>query len=151
MSAGGSQGLPGPASGQASHESGPAREAAFPDDTMARFAGYVVNRLFSIGLSLDSAHSIAGIGPAGDRVAAAADEVDRLIRGIRDYVFAERTEGTPVGLPWKTQLDDQERAAQTADRVALLEERIASGPCIAGERGGLRGTTGAKGQTHQAA
>jgi len=30
---------------------------------MSRFAEYVVNRLFSIGLSLESAHSILGKGP----------------------------------------------------------------------------------------
>jgi hypothetical protein len=42
----------------------------------------------SIGLSLDSALSIAGGGPAGDRVAAATDELDRLIRDIRTIVFS---------------------------------------------------------------
>ncbi len=41
------------------------REAASPDDTMTQFAGYIVNRLFFVGLSLDSAHSIAGNGPRG--------------------------------------------------------------------------------------
>ena len=57
--------------------------AAPPGEAISRFAGDVVNRLFSIGLSLDSALSIAGTGPAGDRVAAAAGELDRLIRDIR--------------------------------------------------------------------
>jgi GAF domain len=95
------------------------------DDTMARFAEYIVNRLFSVGLSLDSAHSIVGKGPAGDRVAAATDEVDHLIRDIRDRVFAERGQETQAGLPGKSRLDDQERSAQSADRAALLREQMA--------------------------
>jgi len=96
--------------GLASHERGLAREAASLDDRMAHFAGYIVNRLFFVGLSLDSAHSIVGKGPAGDRLAAATDEVDRLIRVIRDQLF---------------QPDDQERPPQTADRAALLQEHLA--------------------------
>jgi len=103
----------------------PVPDAASPDDTMTQFAGYIVNRLFSVGLSLDSARSTVGKGPAGDRVAAAADQVDRMIREIRDYMFAGRTQGTRSGLPWKSQPDDQEGSAQTADRAALLQEHMA--------------------------
>lgn len=114
--------LPGPGAGRASREPGLIREAASPEDPMADFAGYVVHRLFAVGLSLDSAYSIAGRGPAGDRVAAAAGEVDRLIREIRDYVFAGRTQGTRAGLPWNSRPDDQERAARTADRGARRED-----------------------------
>jgi len=62
-------------------------EPAVPQDTVPEFAGYVVDRLFSVGLSLESARSIVGDGPAGDRVAAATDEVDRLIREIRTAAF----------------------------------------------------------------
>ena len=91
---------------------------------MADLAGYVVNRLFSVGLSLDSASSIAGKGPVGDRVAAAADGVDHLIREIRDYVFAGRDQGTRAGLPGNSQQGDQERAARTADRAARQEHMI---------------------------
>ena len=57
------------------------------DETMSRFAGDIVHRLFSIGLSLDSASGIAADGPAGDRVAAVTGELDRLIRDIRAIVF----------------------------------------------------------------
>jgi len=42
--------------------------------------GCIVNRLFLIGLSLESARSIVGVGPAGDRIVAATDEVDLLTR-----------------------------------------------------------------------
>lgn len=77
-------------------------ESAAPEDTMPELAGYIVNRLFSVGLSLDSARSIVGEGPAGDRIAAATGEVDRMIRDIRTALF---------GL--------------TEDRPALLEERMA--------------------------
>ncbi len=94
-------------------------------DAMSEFAHHIVNRLFSIGLSLDSAHSIVGNGPAGDRVAAATDQVDRLIREVRDHVFAERGQRTQADLARESRLDGQERSAPTADRVALLQERMA--------------------------
>ena len=55
---------------------------------MPEFAHHIVNRLFSIGLSLDSARSIVGKGPAGDRIAAATDQVDRMIRDIRTALFS---------------------------------------------------------------
>jgi hypothetical protein len=45
-----------------------------------------VNRLFSIGLSLDSAPGIIADGPA-DRLAAVTGELDRLICDIRTIVF----------------------------------------------------------------
>jgi hypothetical protein len=125
MSADESQNVPGPGDGRASHERGPAGEAAHPDDAMTHFAEFIVNRLFSVGLSLDSAHSIIGKGPAGDRVAVAADEVDRLIREIRDYVFGEGTQGTQVGPPQISEPDDRQRSSQTADRVTLMHERMA--------------------------
>jgi hypothetical protein len=88
-------------------------EPAAPKDTMPGLVGYIVNRLFSIGLSLESARSIVGDGPAGDRIGAATDKVDRLIREVRQHVFAEH------------QQEDQEHPAQTADRAALLQEHMA--------------------------
>ena len=81
-------GLSRPGSGRGGRERRPADPPAPSDETLSRFAGDVVNRLFSIGLSLDSALSIAGTGPAGDRVAAATGELDRLIRDIRTMVFS---------------------------------------------------------------
>jgi hypothetical protein len=77
-------------------------EPTAPQDAMSELTGYIVNRLFSVGLSLESARDIAGNGPAGDRIAAATDEVDRLIRDIRTAMF---------GIP--------------ADRPALVKERMA--------------------------
>lgn len=62
-------------------------EPAAPEVTMPEFAGDIVNRLFSVGLSLESARSIVGNGPAGDRIAAATGEVDRIIRDIRTMLF----------------------------------------------------------------
>jgi hypothetical protein len=88
-------------------------EPAAPEHTTPEWAGYIVNGLFSIGLSLESARSIVGDGPAGDRIGAATDKVDRLIREIRHQVFAGH------------QQEDQERPAQTADRAALLHEHMA--------------------------
>ncbi len=69
---------------------------------MPELAGYIVNGLISVGLSLESARSIVGNGPAGDRIAAATDEVDRMIRDIRTAMFGH-----------------------AEDRPALLTERIA--------------------------
>jgi hypothetical protein len=101
MSGADGQDLPGPV------------EPAAPADAMPELVGFIVNGLFSIGLSLESARSMVGAGPAGDRIAAATGMVDRLIREIRQRVFA--------GHPY----DDQERPGQTADRAALLHERMA--------------------------
>jgi hypothetical protein len=92
--------------GHASLDRGPAPEVASLDDTLAGFAEYAVNQLFFVGLSLDSAHGIVGPGPAGDRVAAAIDLVDHLIREVRDQVF---------------QLEERERSAQSADRAACCK------------------------------
>jgi len=75
--------------------------SASADETMSRFAADIVNRLFSIGLSLESARSIVTKGPAGDRIAAATDEIDRTIRDIRTTVFtlARDREQPPAGGP----------------------------------------------------
>lgn len=97
-------------------------EAASLEDVMSRFAEYVVNRLFSVGLSLDSAHSILRKGPAAERVAAATDEVDCLIRDVRAMMLSFATD--PMALL-------KERAAHTAwalrvaalDAAALLEQQ----------------------------
>jgi hypothetical protein len=119
-------------------------EPPVPQDAMLEFAHHIVNRLFSIGLSLDSARSIVGKGPAGDRVAAATDEVDRLIREIRDYVFAGRGQGTQAGRP-------EAFGADRRSRGAAARAHGANGPCIAGQCRGLRRTARAKGRLHQAA
>ncbi len=71
----------------------PAWRAAFREDAMTQFANEVVYRLFSVGLSLESARSIVGEGPAADRVAAATREVDRLIHDIRTILFSFAADG----------------------------------------------------------
>jgi GAF domain len=56
-----------------------------PETTvLAEFADHIVYRLFAAGLSLASAQALVGDGAAGDRVAAAVEELDRAIRAIRD-------------------------------------------------------------------
>lgn len=115
--------LPGPEEGLGRREHGP-MPAASVDDAMSRFAGYVVNRLFSVGLNLESARSIVGEGPAGDRVAAATGEVDRLIRDVRAVLFdlaADR--GTHSRDRWSPL--GREHLAPAEDRAALLQERMA--------------------------
>jgi len=54
---------------------------------LEEFAGEVVRRLFAAGLSLASAQAIVGDGAAGDRVAAAVDELDQPIRDVRAMMF----------------------------------------------------------------
>lgn len=63
------------------------------EDTMSEFAGIIVNRLFSVGLSLESARSLVGDGPAGDRLWAATQETDLLIRDIRTIIFNRAAQG----------------------------------------------------------
>jgi hypothetical protein len=96
-----------------------------PADVVSDLAGYIVHRLFEVGLTLDSVRSSAGDGPSGDQVVAAADEVDRLISKIRDHVFAEHGQGTHGWPARKSRPDDQYRPAQAANRVALLQEHLA--------------------------
>jgi hypothetical protein len=110
MSSGDGEELPGPP------------EPTVTQDSMSEFAGIVVDRLFSIGLSLESARSIVGNGPAGDRVATATGEVDELISDIRATVF--RSDAGPL-------VAARERSVRTAralqaralDAAALLERR----------------------------
>ena len=92
---------PGLADGQGTRKGLP-RRGHQPDsleEVMSRFAGDVVNRLYSAGLSLESARSIVGDGPAGDRVAAATGELDQTIRDIRAIMFslAADREQRPAG------------------------------------------------------
>ena len=97
-------------------------EPAAPQDAMPELTGYIVNRLFSVGLSLETARDIAGNGPAGDRIAAATDEVDRLIRDIRTAMFGISEDGPALV---------EERMARTAralqatalNAAALLERQ----------------------------
>jgi len=49
---------------------------------------HTVSKLFSAGLRLESARSMIGDGAAGDRIAAAVDELDRMVRDIRTTVFS---------------------------------------------------------------
>jgi hypothetical protein len=101
-------------------------EPTAPQDTMPELADYIVNGLFSVGLSLDSARSIAGNGPAGDRIAAATDKVDRMIRDVRTALFGlaenrpavleERMAGTARAVQ-ATALEAAARLERQADRA----------------------------------
>jgi hypothetical protein len=97
-------------------------EPAAPEGAMSELAGYLVNRLFSVGLSLESARSIVGNGPAGDRIAAATDEVDRMIRDTRTAMFGP-VEDRPAVLTER--MAQMARAMQVGalDAVALLERQ----------------------------
>jgi hypothetical protein len=98
------------------------REAAVPEDTMPEFVSDIVNRLFSVGLMLESARGIVRAGPAGDRIAAATDEVDRMIRDIRTAMFG-LAEDRPA-LP-KERMAQAARAMQVnaLNAAALLERQ----------------------------
>lgn len=97
-------------------------EAAAPEDTMPELAGYIVNRLFSVGLSLESARSIVGKGAAGDRIAAATSEIDRMIRDVRTAVFG-LTEERPALLEERMARTARALHATALDAVAMLERQ----------------------------
>jgi hypothetical protein len=105
-------------------------EPANADDTMREFAGSMVRRLSAVALSLESARSIVGSGPAGDRIAAATDEVDRLICDLRTAMFPP---SPPARNPRAALIN--ERMVRTARRLqedalnaaALLERQADHG------------------------
>ena len=97
-------------------------EPAAPQNTTPEFAGYVVNRLFSVGLRLKSARSIVGNGPAGDRIAAATDEVDRMIRDIRTALFG-LVENRPALVNERMARTARAMQAKALNAAALLEEQ----------------------------
>lgn len=61
---------------------------------ISEFACHVVNKLFSVGLSLESARSMIADSAAGDRVAVAVRDLDQAIRDIRTTVFSMRIVST---------------------------------------------------------
>lgn len=97
-------------------------EPAAPQASMSEVTGYIVNRLFSVGLSLDSARSIVGDGPAGDRIAAATDEVDALIRDIRATVFSS-PEDPAAALRKRMACTARELQARALEAAAGLERQ----------------------------
>jgi hypothetical protein len=57
------------------------------ETALVEFANEIVNRLSAVGLSLAGAQALVGQGLAGERVAAAIDELDRATRDIRTTVY----------------------------------------------------------------
>lgn len=98
---------------------------AVPRETLSEFANYVVIQLFSVGLTLDSARSIVGDGPASDRIALATEEVDRLIRDIR-MTQLDTPADDRLG-PLRDRMAHTARAleATALDAATLLERRAA--------------------------
>lgn len=97
-------------------------EPAAPEDTMPKPASYIVTRLLSVGASLASAHSITGDGPAGDQIAAAADEVFQLIRDVGAIPFDPAT-GQAAELKERAACTARELQARALETAALLEQR----------------------------
>ncbi len=89
---------------------------------MPELAGYIVNGLISVGLSLESARSIVGNGPAGDRIAAATDEVDRMIRDIRTAMFGH-LEDRPALLTERMARTVRAMQVNALNAAALLERQ----------------------------
>jgi hypothetical protein len=98
-------------------------EPAVPLDTMSEFGGYVVNRLFSVGLNLDSARSAVGDGAAGDRIELAANEVDQLIRDIRTSLLDVATNARELRMKGRLAKTARALQATVLDTVALLEDQ----------------------------
>jgi hypothetical protein len=91
-------------------------------DMVSKPASYIVNRLLAVGVSLARARALAGDGPAGDQIAAAADEVFQLIHDIG---------ATPSGSATDEKAELRERVARSArqlesralETVTLLQHR----------------------------
>lgn len=68
-------------------EAGQARPAGNGESAMTQAAFGMVNRLFSVGLSLTNVQGLVGPGAAADRLGAAIGELDDAIRDIRTIAF----------------------------------------------------------------
>jgi hypothetical protein len=88
-------------------------EPAASRATMSEFAGYIVSSLFSVRQSLESARSLVGNGPAGDRIAAVTDEVDQLINDVRTTAFSSAADS------WAALRKQMARAARELQARAL--------------------------------
>jgi hypothetical protein len=100
---------------------GPLKPVA-PPGTMPELVSYIVNGLFSVGLSLESARSIVGKGPAGDRIAAATAEVDRMICDIRTALFG-LVEDRPALVNERMARTARAMQANALNAAALLERQ----------------------------
>ena len=80
--------------------------------------------MFLIGLKLESARSITGPGPAGERIAAATDEVDELIAEIRAMVLDFPADpASQVALRDRMVRSARELQARALEYAARLERR----------------------------
>ena len=80
--------VPEPADDGHARDSHPAPWSALPEDVMSQFANNIVGQLSSVEVSLESARSIVGDGPAGEHIASATGEIDRVIHDIRTVIFS---------------------------------------------------------------
>ena len=93
---------------------------------MSDFAGYVVNRLFTIGLKLESTRSIAGADPACEQIRAVAGEIDQLINDIR-VTTLNPTAHSEVTLKEHMAFTAREVQARALDAAARLERQADEG------------------------
>ena len=102
---------------------------AWLQDAMPEFARRIVCRLFSVGLSLESARRSAGEGPAGQQVTAAANEADRMIHDIWELMSGLATEDAVAGdndtAPATGAMDRETPAASPAGAVDLPDNEEA--------------------------
>ncbi len=103
------------------------RRRAVSHDRIADFADYIVNRLFLIGLKLESARSITGEGPAGERIGTATDEVDELIGEIRTMVLDLPVESPSVlALRGRMAHSARELQSRALEAAARLERQASA-------------------------
>jgi GAF domain-containing protein len=69
----------------------PRSSSALPRATILELTDTIVRALLSAGLSLEAAQSLIGDGAASERVAAATDELDKLLGGVRSAVLELHT------------------------------------------------------------
>jgi signal transduction histidine kinase len=77
----------------------------------------VVQSLFAVGMALQGAAALADDPAIGTRLENAVEDIDRVIRDIRNYIF-----GLRPGILADRHLDDaiRELAAETTERTAVL-------------------------------
>jgi hypothetical protein len=95
-------------------------ESTGQEGEVSQFAESVLSRLFALGSSLDGARSIVGNGPAGEPIAAATGDINRLIRDIRTVMF-RLVDDRPAALQVRLLHTAQAMQVRALETVALLE------------------------------
>lgn len=110
------------------------------EDVTSQLLGEVVHRLFSVGLSLDSARSMIPNSAARDRVDPATDQVDRIIRDIRTIMFSLAVDAESSS-PERWPVPPGPQGERTAELLDWVTNRVFSAGLALHSGGELPGGT----------